>query len=164
MGNLEPAGWCHVAFPCLHLGSRVGVVGTLRFPLLLPSLAGLAYAAHPAVLPSSSQNSLRIFLCSSSSLPLASVAPPASELPFGCLLLGAHSGPSNALDGSTVPDFLIIFCSNYPCCVYTKRRSDNVFVALCGSFEPNVWNESGIEYAAFSLFVSDFRIDGCSKW
>ena len=64
----------------------------------------------------------------------------------------------HALDETTVPNLLIILCSNCPCCVYTQRCSDDVLVALCGPAKPNAWNESGIEFAAFNLFVSDFRI------
>ena len=65
----------------------------------------------------------------------------------------------HTLDETTVPDFLIILCSNRRCCVYTQCCSDDVLVALCASSKTNAWNESGIEFAAFSLLVTDFRIN-----
>ena len=50
----------------------------------------------------------------------------------------------HTLDETSCSELLIVFCSHRP---------------LCCSSKPNAWNESGIKFAAFSLFVSDFRID-----
>ena len=63
------------------------------------------------------------------------------------------------LDESSVPTVLIILRSNCPSNENTQRCSDDLLVTLCGSSKPNAWNESGLEFAAFSLFVSNFRID-----
>ena len=65
---------------------------------------------------------------------------------------------------ATVPNVLVVLCSNCLCCENTQRCSNNVFVALCCSSKPNAWSKSGIEFAALSLFISDFRIDCRSKW
>ena len=65
----------------------------------------------------------------------------------------------HTLDETTVPDTLIILRSNRPFCVNTLCGSDNVLIALCGSSKTNAWNESGIVFAAFSVLVSDLRIN-----
>ena len=149
---------CLVVFRCLYHVSCVSDCGIvlvfhsscrLRHATLCFLPLGLTHAAHPAVLPISSPKYLRILV-----LVFQPIIGPVSLLwrpnfRLTVLTLRSPRCAFNALDETTVPDFLIILCSNRLCCVYIQCCSDDVLVALCGSSKPNAWNESGIELAVF---------------
>ena len=158
---------CLVAFQCLYHVSCVRVVGWPGLPLLLPVqtcntvfLASWACACRAScglahLVPEISENS-RV------GVPTDHWSMPLFWHPNFRLTVLSTRCPRctfHALDETTVPEILIILRSNRPCCVTTLCGSDNVLIALCGSFKPNPWNESGIEFAASSVLVSDLRIN-----
>ena len=156
MNNWTRVPECPVVFQCLYRASCVRSVGLSQAPTCNTVFASWACACLLApIVPEISENSRVGVPTDHWSMPLF------WHPNFRLTVLKSRSPRCafHALAEVTVPDYLIILCSNRPCCVNTLCCSDDVLVALCGSSKPNAWNESGIEFAAFSFLVSDFRIN-----